>query len=122
MLKQHGEETFDGAEQCAVNHHRTLMGTIGGDVFKLETFRQIEVELNGGHLPGTADGITGLHGDLRTIEGGSARVVDQFQTGFLGDFGQRVGSLFPDFVGADVLVRILGGQLQVEVVQTEVLQ
>ncbi len=122
MLKQHREEAFDGAEQRAVDHHRTLVRAIGGDVFELETFRKVEVELDGGHLPGTSDGVTGLHGDLRTVEGCAARIVDQVQTGFLGDLGQRVGGFLPNLVGTDVLVRILGGQLQIEVIQTEVLQ
>ena len=111
MLKQHREEAFDGAEQRAVDHHRTLVRAIGGDVFELETFRKVEVELDGGHLPGTSDGVTGLHGDLRTVEGCAARIVDQVQTGFLGDLGQRVGGFLPNLVGTDVLVRILGGQL-----------
>ena len=122
MLQQHGEETLNGAEQCTVNHHRTLVGAIGSDVLQAETFREVEVKLDGGHLPRTADGIASLHGDLRTIEGCAAWIVNQFKSGFLGDFSQRIGGLFPDFVGADVLVRILGGQLQIEVVQTKVLQ
>ena len=42
MLKQHREEAFDGAEQRAVDHHRTLVRAIGGDVFELETFRKVE--------------------------------------------------------------------------------
>ena len=34
VLEQHGEETLNGAEQCTVNHHRTLVGAIGSDVLQ----------------------------------------------------------------------------------------
>ena len=81
MLQQHGEETLNGAEQCTVNHHRTLVGAIGSDVLQAETFRKVEVKLDGGHLPRTADGIASLHGDLRTIEGCAAWIVNQFKSG-----------------------------------------
>ena len=122
VLEQHGEEAFDGAEQGAVNHHRALVGAVLRDVLELEALRQVEVELDGRDLPGAADGVAGLHRDLRAVEGGAARIVDELEVGFLGDLGERVGGLLPDLVGADVLVRVLGGQLEVEVGQAKVLE
>ena len=40
----------------------------------LEALRQLEVELDGGHLPRAADGVARLHGDLRAVERAAARV------------------------------------------------
>ena len=122
MLKQDGEETLNGAEQGTVNHHRALVGAICRDILKAETLRQVEVELDGGHLPGTADGIARLDGDLRAVERGASRIVDEFESGFLGDLGERIGRFLPDLVGADELVGILGRQFQIEVVEAEVLE
>ncbi len=107
VLQQHGEEAFDGAEQGTMNHHRTLVGAVLRDVFELETLGQVEVELDGRDLPGAADGVAGLHGDLRAVERGAARVGHEVEVGCLGDLAQRAGGLFPDLVGTDVLVRIL---------------
>ena len=46
----------------------------------------------------------------------------QLQSGFGAHLGQNAGGLLPDLVGADELVRILGGQLQVEVGQAVIAQ
>lgn len=46
----------DGTEQRTVDHHRALVGTVRSDVFQAETFRKVEIKLDGGHLPGTVDG------------------------------------------------------------------
>ena len=92
-----------------MNHHRALVRAVGGDVFEAEALGQVEVELDGRHLPGAPDGVTRLHRNLRAVERGASRIVHQIEAGLLGDFGERVGGFLPDFVGADVLVRILGG-------------
>ncbi|CAM5569012.1 hypothetical protein SVIOM342S_03998 [Streptomyces violaceorubidus] len=44
---------------------------------------------------------SGLHGDLRAVERGAARVRHQFQVLLLGDLAQRLGGLFPGLVGAE---------------------
>ena len=122
VLQQDGEEPLDGAEQRTVDHDRALLAAVGRRVLQVETLRQVEVELHRGHLPGAADGVLGLDGDLRAVEGGAARVGDQGQALLLGDLAEGLGGLLPHLVGADELLRVLGGQLQVEVCQTVVAQ
>ena len=72
MLDQDAEETFDGAEQRAMDHQRLMLGAIFGDVFEAETRGEIEIELDGGELPGTADGVDELDVDFGAVEGGFA--------------------------------------------------
>src|SRR3546814_14375980 len=58
-----------------------------------------------------------LNGDLGTVERGSARIRHQSQAGSFADLGERCSCLFPDVVATDDIVRVLGGQLEVEVVE-----
>ena len=83
----------------------------------------VEVVLDGRHLPGAADGVAGLHRDLRAVERRAARVGHQLEAGLGGDVLQDRGRLRPLLVGADELVRlgvVAGRQLEVEVVEPEV--
>src|SRR5882762_1283074 len=57
MLDKDAEEALDGAEQRAMDHERLVAGTIFGHVFEAEAGGKIEIELHGGELPGTADGV-----------------------------------------------------------------
>jgi hypothetical protein len=65
VLGQHADEAFDRAEQRAVDHHRSLSRPVGGCVLEAEALRQVEVELDGRHLPGAPDGVACLDRDLR---------------------------------------------------------
>ena len=49
-----------------------MLGAVFGDVFQAETRREIEIELDGGELPGTADGVDELDVDFGAVEGGFA--------------------------------------------------
>src|SRR5699024_89096 len=89
---------------------------------QVKALRQVEVQLHGGHLPGTANGVASLDGDLRPVEGCTRRVRNKIQAGLLSDPLQNLGGTLPDLVGADELLRVLRRQLQVEVVQTVVAQ
>ena len=40
-----------------MDHERLVARAIFRDVFKAEARRKIEIELHGGELPGTADGV-----------------------------------------------------------------
>ncbi|CAM5594121.1 hypothetical protein STENM223S_02733 [Streptomyces tendae] len=122
MLQEHREEPLDGAEQRAVDHDRAGLAAVRAGVLQLEALGQVEVELDRRHLPGAADGVLGLDGDLRAVEGGAARVRHEFQILLLGYLAQRLGGLLPRLVRADELLRVLGGQLEVEVVQAVVAQ
>ena len=56
------------------------------------------------------------------VERGSARIRHQSQAGSFADLGERCGRLFPDVVATDELVRVFGGQFEVEVVEAVVLE
>ena len=122
VLGEHAEEPLDRAEQRPVDHDRPLPGPVRGLVFQLEPLRQLEVHLDGRHLPGPADRVPGLHGDLRPVERGAARVGHQLQPGLLGRRRAAPRSPPPSSSVADELLRVAGGQLQVEVVQPVVAQ
>ncbi len=122
VLGEHTEEPLDGPEQRPVDHDRPLLGAVGPGVLQLEALGQVEVELDGRHLPRASQGILGLHGDLRTVERGAARIRDQLQAGGLGDLGERGRRLLPHRVGPHGLLRVPGGELEVEVVEAVVLQ
>ena len=57
VLGEDGEEPLDGAEQRPVDHHRPVALVVGADVLELEALRELEVELDGRHLPRAADGV-----------------------------------------------------------------
>jgi hypothetical protein len=107
VLGEHAEEAFDGSELRRVDHHRLLTGAVGGDVFESEALGLVEVELDGRHLPGAADGVAGLDRDLRAVEGGAARVGNEFEPGLLGHLFEDLGGFGPLFVGADEFVGLL---------------
>ena len=48
-----------------MDHHGSLALAIAGDVLEIETFGQVEVELDGRQLPRPADGVLDVDVDLR---------------------------------------------------------
>src|SRR5260221_13751489 len=57
VFDKNAEEAFDGAEQRAMHHEGLVAGAIFADVFETEAGGEIEIELDGGELPGSADGV-----------------------------------------------------------------
>ena len=72
MLDEHTEETFQAAQQGAVHHVWAVRLTVFADVGEIKTFRFVEIELDGGKLPFTPDGILDLEVDLGAIERSTA--------------------------------------------------
>ena len=68
MLDQHAEEALDRTHQRPMDHHGSLALAIAGDVLEIETFGQVEVELDGRQLPRPADGVLDVDVDLRAVE------------------------------------------------------
>ena len=125
VLDEHAEEPLDRAELRRVDHHRPLPGAVGGLVLELEAARLVEVVLDGRHLPGAADRVAALHGDLRSVVRRAARVGHELEARGFGDVGEHLGRDRPLLVVADELVGlgvVAGGQLEVEVVEPEVLE
>ncbi|AIY17733.2 Serine phosphatase RsbU, regulator of sigma subunit [Pimelobacter simplex] len=125
VLDEDAEEALDRAELGGVDHHRLLLGAVGRGVLEAEARGLVEVVLDGAHLPRPADGVLGLDRDLGAVEGGAARVRDQLEAGLGSDVLEHLGRGRPVLVGADELVGlgvVAGRQLEVEVVETEVLE
>ena len=55
-------------ENNAVDHNRTVLLAVCAGVLKLETLRQLHIQLDGATLPGTADGVCQMEVQLRTVE------------------------------------------------------
>jgi hypothetical protein len=65
VLEHDPVEPFQRAEDGSVNHHRSLLRTIGIDIAEAEAFRHHEIELDRGKLPGPTHGV----GDEKSIFG-----------------------------------------------------
>ncbi len=110
LLDEHADEALEGAKAGAVNHDWALLGAVGVGVLELKALGQLEVELDGAALPGTAQAVLQVEVDLGAVEGavaGVERVVDAH--GFQGFLEALLGG-GPVLVGAH---RVLGtgGQL-----------
>ena len=95
------------------------MGAVSGRVLQVEALGLVEVVLDGGHLPGSADGVLDLNGDLGAVEGRAAGVRDDLEPGGVAGVLKGPGGGGPVRVGADELVLlgsvlVAGGQLEVE--------
>src|SRR5205085_1857664 len=106
VFDEHAEEAFDRAEERAVNHDGPVRLVILADVFEVEAFREVEVELHGRQLPRPTDCVFDAYVNLRPVEDGLAlhaleRNGALAQSADEGPFGA-----LPVFVRAEVL---LGG-------------
>ena len=91
-----------------MQHPRTLFGVVLRAVRQTETFGHVEVDLNRGALPRTADGGLHLDVDLRAIESTVALVdvVGKIVAG--ARFLERVRGMIPHVVRSDRLLRTRG--------------
>src|SRR5271169_3798325 len=106
MLDQDAEEAFDGTEERAVDHERLVLGAVFGDVFETEARGKIEIELDGGELPGAAEGVDELDVDFGAVEGGFAGDGFIRNVELLHGFGKRGGGALPVFRFAGVIFRM----------------
>lgn len=58
-----------------MHHDRRFLRTVGVDVERAETFRQVEVDLRGAALPVTADGVAQHIFEFRAVEGASPGLI-----------------------------------------------
>ena len=68
MLNQDTDETLDGTEYHAVDHDRAVLLAVCSHVLQFKTLGQLEVQLNGSALPGTANAVYQMEINLRAIE------------------------------------------------------
>ena len=105
-----------------MDHHGALLGAVGTLILQIEALRQLEVHLDGAHLPGPTDGVLGLHRNLGAVERGASLIEDQFEILLGGCFAERLGCLVPFVFATDGLFRVAGRQLEVEVFEPVVAQ
>ena len=68
MLKQYTKEAFNRSEQRAMQHDRALSCVICRDIFKTESFGQIEVALNSAQLPLSTYRVAYINVDFGSVE------------------------------------------------------
>ena len=118
MLGEHAEEPLDGAEQRAVDHDGSVLGAVRAGVLEVEALGEVEVELDGRHLPGAAQRVLDLDGDLGPVERSTPGIGHEVESGLSRNLCEGVGRDLPGLVVADGLLGIPRRQLQVEVVET----
>ena len=91
-----------------MDHHRAMTLAVLAHVGEIEALWQLEVELNGGHLPFPPDRIHELDVDFRAVEAGLARFPMVRQLHALQRFLQRALRLLPHLAATDVLGLLLG--------------
>ncbi len=96
VLSQNTKEALDRSKECSVDHDWSVTISIACHVFQLEPFWQVEIKLDGRHLPGASDGISSLNGNLRPIKRSSTGVRYQFKTAGLRHLLQGFGSGGPN--------------------------
>src|SRR5271169_3740813 len=124
MLDQDAEEAFDGTEERAVDHERLVLGAVFGDVFETEARGKIEIELDGGELPGAADGVDQLDVDFGAVERGFAGDGFIRNVKLLHGFCKSGSGTLPVFGLAGVILRVGSvpvGELDFVVVKAKIL-
>ena len=119
VLEQHAEKPFHRAEESPMDHHRARARTVRSHEFQVEPLREVEVQLQGGKLPASADGVCHMHIYLRAVESAAALFHFVFQARCLHGRAQAFGGCFPEAVVADGLAGRLGGQAGAEIVEPE---
>ena len=123
MLDENAKEAFNRAEQGAVHHERLMLGAVFGNVLQAEARGQVEIELHGGELPGTSDGVNELHIDFRAVEGGFAGDGLVRDVHALHGRGERGGRAAPVFGLPRIILgmrRVPVRKLDFKLVETEV--
>ena len=113
MLDQSAHETFEGTENRAVHHYRTLEHVVGVVELDVEALGQIEVHLHGRSLPLAAESVADLEVDLRPVEHSAAGIVGQCQAAARGGGRQSRDRVPPHLIAAE---RLLGPRGQVRLI------
>ena len=103
MFDQYTNETFHGAERGAVDHHGTVGLVVGADVFKLKSFGQIVVELDGSQLPFSPDAISDDEVGLRPVERGFTRLGLRLDAQLTANIDKGALRFVPTFFASHIL-------------------
>ena len=102
-----------------MQHDRPVPGAVLADIFGIQAFRQVGIDLQRAALPVTADGVAQHEFQLRAIEGALAGVQFEFNAGDGAGFAQRALGLIPEFIAADAGFRPVA-ELDAELGEAEV--
>src|ERR1035437_5698583 len=80
MLNKHRHESFNRAHDGCVDHHDSFLFAFFIDTVKVKSIRHVHIELNGGYLPFSADGVLGHKVYLWAVKGSFAWSLDCFFT------------------------------------------
>ncbi len=105
MLDKQPEEALPGPQQGTVHHVGAVLQPIRPDIDHVEPFREVEVELDGCHLPLAAQGISYLEVNLGAVESAAAFVNSKGQPLRLDYLPQCFRCLLPLLFGTDGLGR-----------------
>ena len=102
-----------------MDHHGSLALAIAGDVLEIETFGQVEVELDGRQLPRPADGVLDVDVDLRAIERAAALVGDVVEPAAIKRSSKTFGGLVPQLILTHRLLGRASRELRLEILEAE---
>ena len=98
MLCDNADESFDRAENNAVDHDGTMLFVVRAGVFKLESFGKLHIELNCTALPCSAETVGNVEVELRSVERAVALVdnvsLAHFGYGFFKSFRSEIPVLY----------------------------
>src|SRR5919106_6449865 len=105
VLDQDPGEALHRAEQCAVDHHRPVLGVVLALIGEAEALGHLEVELAGAELPRAPESVGDVEVDLRPVERPLARAELVLAPLALERLTQPGLGTLPLLVGADRLLR-----------------
>ena len=107
-----------------MDHHRPVRAIVGADIFQVEAFGQVVIELHGAKLPFPADAVADHEVDLRAVERGFPLLGCVVHAQALDDLHQSLLGRVPVFVAADVLgaLRIAQADANAVIAQAETFQ
>ncbi len=68
MFDQNSDKTLDGTERYTVDHNGAVLLSVLARIFKVESLRHLEVELNGSALPRSLDAVFEMKIDFGSVE------------------------------------------------------
>ena len=108
MFRENCDESLNAAKHNTVNHDRSVLFAVLSHVRQVETFRHLEIQLNGSALPCSANAVFQVEVDFRSVKCAVAFVdfvvlAQNIQCTF-----QCVGCRLPLLVGTHAVFRTCG--------------
>ena len=119
MFDKDTDESFQGAEHRAMQHHRQVLFAVFADVGRSQSSRHVEIHLQGAALPVAPDCISQHELELRSVKRAFPGVMSVVEPGDFERLEQRGFRLVPDLVFADANLRAIG-KLDSHVLETEI--